>query len=78
MAKTKIKLNRAGVRELLKSSEMLAVCEEKAASIRNRCGDGYETNSFVGKNRVNAMVFASTYQAKRDNMKNNTILKALK
>lgn len=78
MAKTKIVLNSAGIRELLKSQEMLQICEEHASAIQDRCGDGYECDSFVGKTRVNAMVFADTYQAMADNAKNNTILKALK
>ncbi len=38
----------------------------------------YGQDMHVGKNRANAMVFAETYQAKRDNMKNNTILKAVR
>ncbi|MFV0414498.1 MAG: hypothetical protein ACK5L3_14770 [Oscillospiraceae bacterium] len=78
MSKAKIKLNSAGVRELLKSAEMQAISVEHAAAILNRCGDGYETNTFKGKNRVNSMVFASTHKAKEDNLQNNTILKAIK
>ena len=78
MAKTKFKLNRKGVAELMKSREMQTILGEHATSIRNRCGDGYEQDMYVGKNRANAMVSATTYRAKRDNMKNNTILKAVK
>jgi len=74
----KIKLNRAGVKALLRSEEMRAICEKHASAITQRCGEGYETDSFVGRNRVNAMVMASTYEAKRDNAENNTILKAVK
>lgn len=76
--KVKIVLNTAGVRELLKSQELMAVCSEHADTIAQRCGSGYETSTYTGKNRVNAMVAASTYQAKADNMKNNTILKAVR
>jgi len=74
----KVKLNKAGVRAMLRSPEMLAICEKHASDIVRRCGEGYETDSFVGRNRVNAMVSASTYEAKRDNAENNTILKAVK
>lgn len=77
MSKFKFELNRAGVAELMKSSAMQEVLKEKASAIRNRCGDGYEQDSYVGKNRANAMVTASSIKAKRDNLKNNTLLKAV-
>lgn len=77
MSKFKFELNRAGVAELMKSSAMQEVLKEKASTIRNRCGDGYEQDSYVGQNRANAMVTASTYKAKKDNLKNNTLLKAV-
>lgn len=78
MAKSGFKLNYAGVGQLLKSTEMQHVLEEKATAIKNRCGDGYEQDIYVGKTRANAMVYAETFEAKRDNMKNNTILKAVR
>lgn len=77
MSKT-FKLNRAGVRELMQSEAMQSVLRDKASQIQNRCGDGYEHDVMVGKNRANAMVRASTYAAKRDNMDNNTLLKAVR
>ena len=78
MAKMKFKLNRSGVASLMKSSEMQGVLEEKAAGVRNRAGEGYKQDIYVGKTRANAMVYADTYQAKKDNMKNNTLLKAVR
>lgn len=78
MSKKGFALNYAGVGQLLKSSEMQAVLTDKAAGIRKRCGDGYAQDIYVGKTRANAMVRAKTVKAKRDNMKNNTILKAVR
>ena len=78
MSKMQFKLNRKGVADLMKSAEMKEVLKGYATGIRNRCGDGYEQDIYVGKNRANAMVSAVTYQAKADNLKNNTILKAVK
>ncbi len=72
------KLNKAGVRELMKSKEMQEVLNEQASAIKGRCGDGYEQDAHVGKNRANAMVWADSASAKRDNSKNNTILKAVR
>ena len=76
MSKVKFELNRAGVRELLRSQEMMSVCKSYADGIRNRAGDGYEVDTFVGRNRANASVYAATYEARKDNYDNNTLLKA--
>ena len=76
MSKVKFELDRAGVRELLKSPEAMGICKEYASAIRNRAGDGYEMDTYVGANRVNASVYAATYEARRDNYENNTLLKA--
>ncbi|HEP1182161.1 TPA: hypothetical protein ACP17E_000016 [Streptococcus pyogenes] len=78
MSKFKFKLNRAGVAELMKSSEMQQVLTAKATAIRERCGDGYVQDIHVGKNRANAMVSTKTIKAKKDNSKNNTLLKAVR
>ena len=78
MGKTKVELNSAGVQAILKSAEMQKVCNEHASVIQSRCGDGYESDSYRGKTRVNAMVWADTPQAKADNAKNKTILRALR
>lgn len=78
MSNVKIKLNSQGVQELLKSAEMQSICQEHAKAIQDRCGDGYESDVYVGKNRCNAMVWASSSKARRDNARNNTILKAVR
>lgn len=73
----RFELNEDGVRELLKSAEMKSVCESKAKAIAGRAGSGYEVDTFTGKNRVNASVYTATEAAYRDNLKNNTLLKAV-
>lgn len=77
MAKVKIELNSDGVRDLLRSSEIMEVCKSHADQIAARAGSGYEVTTFTGKNRVNASVHAATEEAYRDNLKNNTLLKAV-
>ena len=77
MSKVKFKLNRAGVRELMKSKGMLGICTEHADAVQSRAGEGYEVTTYIGKNRANASVMAATYKARKDNLKNNTLLKAL-
>lgn len=76
--KVKFKLNRAGVRELMKSDAMMGICKDYANSAKQRLGDGYEVDSHVGTNRVNAMIYATWYQTKKENSDNNVILKALR
>ena len=78
MAKSKFKLNYAGVGQLLKSSKMQAVLASKATEIKTRAGEGYDQDTYVGKTRANAMVYADSSKAKRDNMNNNTLLKAVR
>lgn len=78
MSRVRFKLDRAGVRELMRSPEAQGVVMEYATQIHSRCpaGLGYEISSMVGANRANASVFAATPEARRDNYENNTLLKA--
>ena len=78
MAKYRIELNKEGVRDLLRSPEMGAICRELAEGIAERAGDGYEVSTYTGKTRVNASVRCATEEARRDNLKNNTLLKAVR
>jgi 23S rRNA A2030 N6-methylase RlmJ len=73
----KFKLNRDGVRELMQSADAMGVVREYADQIRNRAGDGYEVSEYVGKTRVNASVYAATEEARKDNLENNTLLRAV-
>lgn len=77
MAKVEITLNSAGVKELLKSEEIKAVCKEYADRAVQKLGDGYSANTYDGKTRVNAEVVADSRQARAENAKSNTILKAV-
>lgn len=74
----KFELNYRGVAELMKSPEMVAILKEKAKGIQERAGSGYETSTYVGKNRENVSVKTKTSKAIRDNNKNNTLLKAMR
>ena len=78
MAKLRVVLNSKGVRELLRSPQMLQICLEHANKALSRLGPGYEVSGYTGKGRVNASVRAETFEARRENAQNNTILKALK
>lgn len=78
MSKFKFVLNRKGVIELMKSSAMQSVLTKKARVIAARCGSGYNHDIYIGRTRANASIGPATKKAKRDNYKNNTLLKAVK
>lgn len=77
MGKYRVELNEEGVRELLRSSEMMGVCSQLARNIAGRAGSGYAISTYTGQSRVNASVYCATAEARRDNLKNNTLLKAV-
>ena len=76
MSSIKFVLNRSGVREVLQSPEIAAVVKDYTNQVAGRAGTGYEA-SFMTKNRAVGRVTAETRKAKKDNSKNNTLLKAL-
>ncbi len=78
MANVNFTIDSAAVRNLLRSPEMMKICEEKANNALGTLGTGYIVTTMTGRNRVNASIFAETYEAKRDNIENNSILKALR
>lgn len=75
--KMRFELDSKGVRELLQSDAMLDICSGYASRAVASLGDGYEVNTYHGRTRVNAEVEAVTAAAKKENLENNTILKAV-
>lgn len=75
---TKFELNSQGVVDLLRSSEMQTVIEGYTSDIKNRAGEGYVHDVQVNPGRAHGLVYADTYQAKADNLRNNTLLKAVR
>lgn len=74
----KFELNSKGVGDLLKSAEMQSVIDGYASDIKNRAGTGYLHDVQVNPGRAHGLVWADTHQAKKDNLNNNTLLKAVK
>lgn len=77
MSNIKIELNSAGVRDLLRSGEITAVLSSEASSRASALGSGYSVNTYTGRNRANAEIVAETEEAIRDNLENNTLLRAI-
>lgn len=57
MSEFRFELNHDGVRELLTSPEMAAVCTDYAEAVKDSYGEGAEISVFIGTNRVNASVY---------------------
>lgn len=78
MSNVKFKLNLAGLNELMKSAEMQSTLNAAAGQIQARAGAGYEVESAHPISFVAiASVKAADYKARLDNLKNNTLLKAM-
>ena len=74
----RFELNLEGLNELMKSPEMMQICKEYANNAQAKLGDGYEVKTYTLNYVSAAKVQATTYKARKDNAKNNTILKALR
>ncbi len=78
MSNIKFKLNKAGVRELLKSAGAESVCMEHAQRIQGNAGEHYAAEGRHYPERSGAAVYPSDPQGNADNLKNNTLLRLLK
>lgn len=77
MSKAKVVLNRKNVmNSIRKSSEMRELLNSITSDIRDKCGDGYATDIKYMPTVVIASVYTATPEAYRDNLQNNTLLKA--
>lgn len=77
MSNVRIELNSEGIKEVLKSAEVMAECRSYAEQIAASVGNGYEVNEYTGATRVNVSVRTVDDAAAKDNLENNTLLKAV-
>ena len=78
MSKFKFELNHAGVRELLKGSEMKAILADAASRKAAQAGAGYSSEVHTGERRLYANIFPATKEAAGDNYENNTLEKVIR
>lgn len=78
MNKLKFELNKSGVRQMLRSPEAMAVCQQYAQQVYARCPniEGYVIKEKRYPERNGYIVTAEDFPAIRDNLENNTLLKA--
>lgn len=73
----RFELNRAGVSELLNSPQMAGILSSAAGHVADASGNGYSAEIIHPGTRAVAVIRAETKEAYRDNMENNSLLKAL-
>lgn len=77
MSNVEIELHDDGIQELLKSSDIMAELKTHGRRVLASAGDGYAMNEHTGTTRANVMVYTATASAYKDNLANNTLLKAV-
>jgi hypothetical protein len=77
MANTRIVLNRAGVKALLRSPEVVADLKRRAEAIAAVAGEGNEVEVAVGPTRARAAVVTKTFDAMRDEATDRSLTRAI-
>lgn len=75
-SKVKVKLNKAEIRKLLRSSEAQEVCMSYAHRIQQIAGPDYEADKRNYPERSGAAVYPANDDGYYDNLQHNTLLKA--
>lgn len=78
MSKVKVRLNKSGVRKLLKSSEVANECMDHARQIQGRAGEHYATEVRNYPERTGAAVYPADPEGYYDNLKNNTLVRLIR
>ena len=74
---TRIKLNSKAVRDLLRSSEMVADLDARARRIEQAAGPGHKSEAQAGRSRALASVWTVTRQAKEDEARSRSLTRAI-
>lgn len=77
MASVEIKLNSAGMRELLRSAGMVSEMGRRAAAVAAQAGTGYRSASEAQKNRARGAAFTAGFKAARHEAKTHALIGAL-
>lgn len=78
MSKVEIVLESSNINAFLRSEAMKSMLEERAAQVAAAAGEGYTYRTHDSGQRIIATIYAETDEARKDNLENNTLLKALK
>src|SRR5690606_22022340 len=73
----RIVLKRKGMRELLRSPEVLADLKRRAESIAAAAGSGMEVSAMVGRNRARSSVITATSEARNAEATSRALTRAI-
>lgn len=79
MSKVEIEINPRGLRNLFRDAAIQGACIEVANNVVENTGfkEGYNVSAWTGPHRAGATVWCNSEEAIKDNLENNTMLKAL-
>lgn len=77
MANVRVVLNRRGVKELLRSPEVLADLTRRADAVASAAGPGHVVDAEVSPNRARAAVITGDLDAMRAEATNRTLTRAI-
>ena len=75
--KVRVELNHSGIEALLKGAEVQEYVSGIASAKAQALGKGYAYDVYVAPTRAISSVYTETSEAYRDNLQNNTLLKAI-
>ena len=77
MSNIRVELNHDSIREYLHTPELLELLKGYADEAAAQLGEGYEAETYHAATRNIASVYADTDEARKKNLENNSILKAV-
>lgn len=77
MSNYRFELNRDGVRQIMQNAEMKALLDDTAQHIARSAEGDYKVDTITGRTRANAEVACASTETYYDNLRNNTLLKAM-
>ena len=77
MSNIRVELNSEGIRQYLHTPELLDLLKGYADEAAAQLGEGYEAETYHASSRNIASVYTDTDEARRKNLENNSILKAV-
>lgn len=77
MSKFRFELNIEGLRDLMKSDEMVEVLDEAGSAVADGAGLDYGYRTHEGDYTAITNVYPDSNEARRENLYNNSLLKSL-
>lgn len=73
----KVQWNRAAFEEVRRSGPVMAEVSALTYGLARAAGEGYKGSTMQGLSRFRGIVFPDTWSARKDNARNNTLVRVL-